>query len=104
MVYSISHGEQLSVEKAKDLSSNASDSRFLVVDDPHGGSQDQISDVTRGERVCDPLLNFIYTTVKPRRNNTTLVESSVQLYDDLARAMVIDNGELADVSMLLHLS
>lgn len=81
--------------------------------------QDNVAELTRGQQLDDPLLEVGKADVKAGRDNTALVKAidtrleyglpgqggvratnipSVQLDDDLARPMVVNFLELADVA------
>ena len=60
--------------------------------------ENDVTERTRGEEQVDPGLDLGKLDVEPGRNDTGLVQAAVQLNDDLARTMVVDNLELADVS------
>ncbi len=54
--------------------------------------------LTSRQQLDHPLLEIRETNVESRRDNTSLVETAIQLYDNLARPMIINFLELADVS------
>ena len=60
--------------------------------------ENDVTERTRGEEQVDPGLDLGNLDVEPGRNDTGLVQAAVQLNDDLARTMVVDNLELADVA------
>lgn len=86
------------VEETEDLSSNVSSSGLLVVHDSGRSGQDDVTKLSRRQQVLDPLLHIINFDVESGRNDTTLVESAVQLDNDLAGSVVINVGELVDVT------
>ncbi len=53
---------------------------------------------TSGEEQVDPGLDLVDLNVVARRNDTGLVQATVELDDDFARTVVVDNLELADVA------
>lgn len=65
------------------------------------GQHDQAK-LTGGQQTSNPVLDVVVANVVARRDNTALVEASVQLHDDLAGTMVIDKLKLADVSVFLR--
>lgn len=75
---------------------------LVVVEDTSGSSQDDNTEPTSWEQQVNPRLNLVNLDVETRRNDTSLVQSAVELDDDLARAVIIDLLELADVTMALH--
>ena len=60
--------------------------------------EDDVAEATSGEKQVDPLLEVADGDVVARRDDAGLVETTVELHDDLSRAMVIDDLELADVA------
>jgi len=71
---------------------------LLVVHDSGRGGQDNVAELTGGKELDNPLLEVAETDVVAGRDDTGLVEASVELDDDLARAVVIDLLELANVA------
>ena len=71
---------------------------LLVVHDTGGGGQDNVTELTRGEELDDPLLNIAELDVVAGRDDTGLVDAAVKLDDNLAVAVVIDLLELANVA------
>jgi len=62
------------------------------------GGKDDISKLTGWEELDNPLLHLSKADVVPGGNTSGLVDTSVELDDDLAGAMVIDLLELANVA------
>ena len=56
-----------------------------------GGGENNVPELTGREEVDDPLLNFIVSDVEPGGDNTALVDPTVELNNDLARSVVIDD-------------
>jgi len=75
---------------------------LLVVHDTGGGGEDDVTELTRWEKLDDPLLEITEADVVSWGDDTSLVESAVQLNDNLAGSVVIDLLELANVTVLLH--
>ena len=69
-----------------------------MVHDTGGGGQDNVTELTRGEELDDPLLNIAELDVVAGRDDTGLVDAAVKLDDNLAVAVVIDLLELANVA------
>ncbi len=68
---------------------------------PQGSNKtykDDDTEATSGEEQVDPRLDLVDLDVVSRGDNTSLVQATVQLNDDLARAVVIDDLELANVT------
>ena len=71
---------------------------LLVVHDTGGGGQDNVAELTSGQQLDDPVLEVVETDVVTGRDDTGLVETAVQLDNDLAGAVVVDLLELANIS------
>lgn len=52
--------------------------------------------------MVDPFFDFVNLDIETWRNDTSLVETSVELDNDLSTAVVIDDSEITDISILLH--
>lgn len=77
-------------------------SSLLVVHDTSRGSQDDVTELSGGQQVVSPSLNVGDLDVESGRDNSTLVQSTVQLNDNLTRTVVINVLELTNVTMSLH--
>lgn len=86
------------VEEADDLAGNVLSSGLLVVHDTSRGGEDDIAELTGRQQLDDPLLKIGQADVVAGRDDTSLVETAVQLDDNLAGAVVIDLLELANVA------
>lgn len=73
-----------------------------MVHDTVRGGQDEETELTRGQQVTDPLFHGIELDVETGRNDTTLVQTTVELDNNLSSAMVIDDFEFINVTVLLH--
>lgn len=71
---------------------------LLVVHDTSRGGEDNVTELTRGQQLDDPLLHVAELDVVAGRDDTGLVDAAVELDDDLAVAVVVDLLELADVA------
>ena len=72
--------------------------RLLVVHDSSRGSQDNVSKLTRRQQLDDPLLEITHLDVVSWGDDASLVETSVELDDNLAGSVVVDLLELANVA------
>lgn len=90
----------VSVEVAEDLATDVLSLGLFVVHDAVGGGEDDLSELSGGEDVVDELLEVLELEVVSGGDNAALVESAVELNDDLTRALVINNLELADVTYM----
>jgi hypothetical protein len=86
------------VEETDDLAGNVLSTGLLVVHDTGRGGQDDVAELTGGQQLDDPLLEVTELDVVAGGDDTSLVETAVQLNDDLAGAVVIDLLELANVA------
>jgi nitrogen regulatory protein PII len=107
------------VEETDDLSSNVLATSLLVVHDTGRGGEDDVSELTRGEEFDNPLLEVTELDVVAGGDDTSLVEAvpfistlarkageggggedkpSIELDNNLARAVVINLLELANVA------
>jgi hypothetical protein len=73
-----------------------------VVHDSGRGGQNDVTKLSRGQQVLDPLLNVVDLDVESGRNDSALVESAVELDHNLAGSVVVHVLELANVAVLLH--
>lgn len=73
-----------------------------MVHDTSRGGEDDETKLSRGEQVLDPLLNVVDLDVESGRDDTTLVESAVELNHNLSGSVVVNVLELANVAVLLH--
>lgn len=69
-----------------------------MVHDTSRGGQDDVAELTSGEQLDDPLLKVGKVDVVSGRDSTALVDTAVQLDDNLAGTVVINFLELADVA------
>jgi hypothetical protein len=71
---------------------------LFVVHDTSRGGQDDVTELTRGKELDDPLLDIAELDVVAGRDDTGLVDAAVKLDNDLAVAVVVDLLELANVA------
>ena len=71
---------------------------LLVVHDAGRGGEDDVTELTRGQQIDDPLLHVLELDVVAWGDDAALVQAAVELDDDLAVAVVVDFLELADVA------
>lgn len=75
-------------------------SSLLVVHDTSRGSQDDVTELSGGQQVVSPSLNVRNFDVESRGDDTTFVQSPVQLDNDLSRSVVINIFKFTNVSCL----
>ena len=71
---------------------------LLVIHNTSGGSENDETELASWEKLDNPLLEVVKTDVVAWGDDTSLVEATVKLDDDLAGAVVIDLLELSDVT------
>jgi len=75
---------------------------LLVVHDTGRRCEDDESELTRWQKLDNPLLEIGETDVVSWGDDTSFVQTAVQLDDNLARAVIINFLELSNVAVLLH--
>jgi len=86
------------VEEADDLARDVLATGLLLVHDAGRGGEDDVAELTGGEKLDNPLLKLVEADVVAGRDDTALVEAAVELDDNLAGAVVVDLLELANVA------
>jgi len=79
-------------------------SSFVVVHDTLVGGEHDETELSGGEDGVVEVFELGESEVESGGDDTALVESSVELDNDLSGSGVIDNLELVDVAVLLHAS
>jgi hypothetical protein len=69
-----------------------------VVHDTSGSGQDDLTERSSGQQQGDPVLNSVQGNVESRGDDTGLVQSAVELNDNLAASVVVDDFEFANVT------
>lgn len=92
------HAHARLVEEADDLARDVLPPGLLVIHDAGRGGEDDVAELTRGQQLDNPLLEITESDVVAGRDDTGLVETAIQLNDDLAVAVVINLLELANVA------
>jgi hypothetical protein len=86
------------VEEANDLAGNVLATGLLVIHNTGGGGQDNVAELTGRQQLDDPLLEVGQADVVAGGDDTGLVETAVELDNNLAGAVVVDLLELANVA------
>ena len=73
-----------------------------VVHDTLVGSQNDVSELSGWEDLVNELLEILQLQIESWWDDTGLVESSVQVNNDLSGSLVVNNFEVVDVTMSLH--
>lgn len=90
------------VEVAKDFTTGVLATSLLMIHNAITGREDNITKLTAGQQVTGPVFHFPDLDIKTGRNDTTLVQPTIQLDDNLTRTVVINNFEFINVPVLLH--
>ena len=69
-----------------------------MVHDTGRGSQDDETELSGWQQVVSPSLDVVDLDVESWRNDTTLVQSTGQLHNNLSRSVVVDVFEFTDVT------
>lgn len=86
------------VNETQNLTRNVLSSGFFMVHDTSRGGQDDVTELSGWQQVGSPFFNVTNLNVKSWGNNTTLVQSTVQLDDNLTRSVVVNVFEFANVT------
>ena len=90
------------VDETQDLTRDVLSSGFFVVHNTSGSGQDNVTELSGWQQVSSPLFNVTDLNVESWGDNTTLVQSTVQLNDNLTGSVVIDVFEFTNVTVSLH--
>lgn len=93
-----------SVEETEDLSTDLLFSGGLVIHDTFVGGEDDVSELSGWENLIDELLEVLDFKVESWGDDTTFVESSVEVNNNLSGSLVINDLEFTDISVTLHSS
>ena len=66
--------------------------------DSVGSRKNNLSELSRWQKVDNPLFDLVILDVESWGDDTTFVESSVKFNDDLSGSVVIDQLEFTDVT------
>merc|ERR1712093_653066 len=96
-------GTQISlVEVAEDLTTTTLAPGLLVIHDAGRGGEDNETELTRRQEVGDPLLDVRELNVEAGADHAALVNATNEVNNDLAAAVVVDDLELTNVTVLKH--
>ncbi|KAH3664110.1 hypothetical protein OGAPHI_004824 [Ogataea philodendri] len=90
------------VDETKDLTRNVLSLGLLVVHDTSRGGQDNVTELSSWQQVSSPSLDVVDLDVESWLDDTTLVESTVQLDNNLSGSVVVNVFEFSNVAVLLH--
>ena len=69
-----------------------------MVHDTSRGSQDKVTELTGWEKVVDPGFDILLFDVESWRDDTSLVDTTNQLDDNLARTVIIDDFKFSNIT------
>jgi hypothetical protein len=72
-----------------------------MIHDAGAGGEDDVTELTRWQQLDDPLLEIAKGDIVTRRDDTSLVETAVELNDDFAVSVVIDFLEFTNVAFYI---
>ena len=75
---------------------------LVVVHDALVGREDENTELTGGEDSVGEVLELSQGEIEAGGDDTALVQAAVQVDDDLASTLVIDDHEIINVAVLLH--
>lgn len=75
---------------------------LLVVHNALVGGEDNVAELTGWEDGVGEIFELVEGEVEAWGDNTALVEATVQVNNDLTGTGIVDDGEIVDVSLLLH--
>jgi hypothetical protein len=73
-----------------------------MCEDSLSGGKDEVTELSRWEDVVGPFLEISDLNVVSGTDDSTFVDSTNKLDDDLFASVVIDNLELTNVVVFLH--
>jgi len=79
-------------------------SGLLVIHDTLVGGEDDVSELSGRKDGVNEFLEILKFEVESWGDNTTFVESSVKINNDLSVSGIIDDLEFTDVTVTLHAS
>ena len=91
-----------SVEESENLTTDMVLSGLDVVHDTLVGGQNDVSKLSGWEDLVNELFEILQFQVESWGDDTGLVESSVQVNNNLSGSLVVNDFEVADVAVSLH--
>ena len=90
------------VEIAENLATSVLATSLFVIHNSVAGRQDDEAKLAAGKQVINPLFHLGKLDVETRTDDAALVQATIQLDDDLAGTVVVDDFKLANVAVFLH--
>ena len=75
-------------------------SSLFVIHNAGAGGEDDVAELTRRKQLDNPLFEVCESDVVSWRDDTSLVETAVELDDNLAIAVVVDFFVFPDVAFI----
>ena len=76
-------------------------SGLLVVHDTLRGGQHDVTELTAGKQVAGPHLDLVHLDIEAGRDATALVQTTNEIDHDLAGAVIVDHGDVTNVTYVL---
>lgn len=73
-------------------------SGLLVVHNTSRSGENNVTKLSGRQKSGDPLLNLVDTDIKARRNDSSLVQTTSELDNNLASSVIIDILEFSNVA------
>merc|ERR1740130_2369881 len=89
-------------EEAHDFATNVLTASLLMIHDTHRCRQHDMSELTRWQEIGGELLDAAESHIEARRDDTALVDAPDEIDHNLAGAMVVNDLDVANVTMFLH--
>ena len=89
------------IKESKDFSTRLSSSSFFMRHYAIGGWKKNMTELTGGQEVHNPLFNFIHLYIKTRTDNSNLVNTTNEFYNNLVGAMIINNLKLSNITYFM---
>lgn len=90
------------VDETQNLTRDVLSLCFFVVHNTCRSGHDNVTKLSCWQQVVGPVVNVVDLDVESWLNDTTLVQSTVQLDDNLTGSVVIDKFKFTNVTVLLH--
>jgi hypothetical protein len=92
------------VEEPENLSGNMLPTSFLMIHNSSTGGEDNIANTSRRQKLVDPFLKIRQSNIEAWGDDAALIESAIELYDNLSRTMIVDFLKFANISLILALA
>ena len=86
------------IEETENLTTSMLGTSLFVIHNTSRGGQDQVTELTGRQQVGGPLFELGELDVETGRDNTTLVDTTVELNNDLTGTVIINDFGLTNVT------